>query len=55
MLIDVNIFTFSAEKTSQIDARLIDNFSLYQVIEDLRHHFNSPDMNLALPLPRYVL
>ncbi|CAG2199150.1 unnamed protein product [Mytilus edulis] len=41
-----------AEKTSHIDARLIDNFSLYQVIEDLRHHFNSPDMNLALPLPR---
>ncbi|XP_052062677.1 mitochondrial mRNA pseudouridine synthase RPUSD3-like isoform X2 [Mytilus californianus] len=41
-----------AEKTSQMDARLIDNFSLYQVIEDLRHHFNSPDMNLALPLPR---
>ncbi|XP_071125193.1 mitochondrial mRNA pseudouridine synthase RPUSD3-like [Mytilus edulis] len=41
-----------AEKTSHIDARLIDNFSLYQVIEDLRHHFSSPDMNLALPLPR---
>lgn len=53
MIFYIDFVFHTAEKTPDNDARIITNVSLYQTLTDLRHHFKCPEMNLALPLPRY--